>query len=300
MVLVFPVKSPEGKIHAFLVLGEKLAGIRYLKDDIDLLNMVTTATAIAIDRIKVQEDLIRKKIEAERLKELNKTKDRFVRMFTHELKNPLAAIKLHANLAEIRLDKLDTKSSNHLKYIDGESDKLNRLIENILDAGKIEEGMKSYKLEKVELNEVVHTALVEVQYQAKLKEQTLNFNNGDNKYIVNGESEAIERAVLNILTNAIKYSGEQTTVNVSIEIQDRSIGVRIQDSGKGIGKVQLEKIFIPYYRSENEADLKEKGTGLGLAIVKHIMDAHNGKIEVESEIGKGSTFTLWFPVIKNE
>jgi two-component system phosphate regulon sensor histidine kinase PhoR len=82
--------------------------------------------------------------------------------------------------------------------------------------------------------------------------------------------------------------------------QNGFTGIKVRDSGRGIEKIQLRKIFEPYYRSEKEAELKEKGTGLGLAIVKHIMDAHNGKVEVESQVGKGSIFTLWFPEIIDE
>ncbi|MBT8392427.1 MAG: hypothetical protein HKP17_12980 [Ignavibacteriaceae bacterium] len=300
MVLVFPVKSPTGIIHAFIALGTKLSGVRYLKDDIDLLRMVSTATAIAIDRIKMQEDLLREKLESERLEELNKMKSFFVSTITHELKNPLTAIKLHVDLAQMKLDKSSKKSLDPLKFIDGESDKLKRLIENILDAGKIETGMKYYKLKTIELNEIVCNVLKEMQYQAKLKKQSIYFSNNELKFYVNGDSDAVERAVLNIITNAIKYSDEQTAINVSIINQNDSVGARVCDKGKGIDKDQLAKIFKPYYRSENKSALKVEGTGLGLAIVKHIMDAHNGKIEVESEVGKGSTFTLWFPEVKNE
>jgi signal transduction histidine kinase len=174
------------------------------------------------------------------------------------------------------------------------------LIDNILDAGKIEKGMKSYALKKIELNKVVYEVLNELQYQANMKKQSIVFEENTNKFFINADSDAVERALINLLTNAIKYSNEHKTTNVSIQLKDDFVVIRVKDQGQGMGKEQLAKVFEPYYRSENEAELKAEGTGLGLAIVKHIMEAHNGKIEVESEIGKGSIFTLWFPVIKDE
>jgi signal transduction histidine kinase len=300
MELVFPVKSPTDDIHAFLALGSKKAGTRFLIDDVELLNAVTDTAALAIDRIKLQEDLIREHIEAERLEELNKMKSFFFESITHDLKNPLASIKMFVELLQMELSQPSEKSLKHLKIIDGESDKLRRLIDNILDAGKIEKGMKSYALKKIELNKVVYEVLNELQYQANMKKQSIVFEENTNKFFINADSDAVERALINLLTNAIKYSNEHKTTNVSIQLKDDFVVFRVKDQGQGMGKEQLAKVFEPYYRSENEAELKAEGTGLGLAIVKHIMEAHNGKIEVESEIGKGSIFTLWFPVIKDE
>lgn len=300
MVLVFPVKSPTGVIHAFLALGTKLSGLRYFQDDIDLLNTVTTAAALSIDRIKMQEDLVREKLEAERLEELNKMKSFFLQSITHDLKNPLTSIKMYVELLQMEMDQPSEKSLKRLNIIDGESDRLRRLIDNILDAGKIEKGIKTYKFEIIELNEIVCKVLNELKHQADMKKQTMIFDNSPIQFYINGDSDAVERAVINLLTNSIKYSDEYASISISILSQNGFSGIKVIDSGKGMEKIQLEKIFEPYYRSEKEAELKEKGTGLGLAIVKHIMDAHNGKVEVESEIGKGSTFTLWFPEIINE
>jgi len=300
MALVFPVKSPSSVIHAFLALGTKLSGVRYLKDDIDLLNTVTTATALSIDRIKMQEDLVREKLEAERLEELNKMKSFFLQSITHDLKNPLTSIKMYVELLQMELEQPSEKSLKRLSIIDGESNRLRRLIDNILDAGKIEKGIKTYKFEVIELNKVVCKVINELKHQAEMKKQTMIFDDSPVQFYINGDSDAVERAVINLLTNSIKYSDECASISISILNQSGFTGIKVKDSGRGMEKIQLGKIFEPYYRSEKEAELKEKGTGLGLAIVKHIMDAHNGKVEAESEVGKGSIFTLWFPEIKDE
>ena len=300
IVLVFPVKSPTGTVHAFLALGTKKSGTRYLKDDIDLLNTVSAATALAMERIKLQEELILEKLEAERLDELNKMKSFFVSTVSHELKTPLTSIKMFTELLHNKLSPQDEKSKDYLTIIDGESDKLRRLIDNILDFAKIEKGMKSYELKKVDLGELTCKVLNDLQYQITMAKQKVIFKEAEQKFFINADANALERAVINLITNAIKYSASQATTTVSIVSNNGFAGVRVQDEGQGISREQKEKIFNPFYRSDKESSLKAEGTGLGLAIVKHIMDAHNGKIEVESEVRKGSIFTLWFPVIEDE
>ncbi|MEJ2104385.1 MAG: ATP-binding protein [Ignavibacteriaceae bacterium] len=300
MVLVFPVKSPTGIVYAFIALGSKKSGTRYYKDDIDLLNTVAAATALAIERIKLQEELIFEKLEAERLEELNKMKSFFVSTVSHDLKTPLTSIKMFTELLQSKLSVHDEKSKSYLKIIDGESDKLRRLIDNILDFTKIEKGLKSYEMKKVDLAQITCRVVNDLQYQVKMAKQEIIFKEDERKFFIQADEDAVERAVVNLVTNAIKYSSPKAKTKVSILSKDDLVAVQVKDEGRGINREQQEKIFNPYYRSENETWLEAKGTGLGLTIVKHIIDAHNGKIDVESEVGKGSTFTIWFPAAKAE
>ena len=238
-------------------------------------------------------------MEAERLEELNRMKSFFVSTVSHELKTPLTSIKMFTELLQAKLSSQDEKPKEYLKIIDGESDKLRRLIDNILDFAKIEKGMKSYDLKNVNLTEMVSKVLNDLQYQVTMAKQKVIFKEAEQNFFIKADADALERAIINLITNAIKYSHSQTTTTVSIVSDDGFAGVRVQDEGSGMSREQQEKIFNPFYRSDKESSLKAEGTGLGLAIVKHIMDAHNGKIDVRSEVGKGSIFTLWFPVIKD-
>jgi len=296
MVLVFPVKSPTGIIHAFLVLGAKKSGARFLKDDIDLLNTVTAATALAIDRIKLQEELILEKLEAKRLEELNELKSFFMHTITHELKTPLTSIKLFTEKLQDKKDIPSGKSDFYLEVIEGESDKLRRLIDNILDYARIEKGMKSYNQKHINLTKVVKKALDSMKYQFMISKQSVELIIDSNEMIINADEEAVERAITNLLTNAIKYSSGESKTTVSVKKLKSSAGVEVKDNGRGISDEDLKNIFEPFRRLISVETKKIEGTGLGLAIVKHIMDAHNGRVEVESEIGKGSKFTLWFPI----
>ena len=300
MVLVFPVKSPTGIVYAFIALGSKKSGTRYYKDDIDLLNTVAAATALAIERIKLQEELILEKLEAERLEELNKMKSFFVSTVSHDLKTPLTSIKMFTDLLQSKLSVHDEKSKSYLKIIDGESDKLCRLIDNILDFTRIEKGLKSYEMKIVDLAQITCKVVNVLQYQVKMAKQEIIFKEEERKYFIEADEDAVERAVVNLVTNAIKYSDPNSTTYVSIRSDDGFTGVEVKDEGKGISSKQKEKIFDPFYRSDKESLLKAEGTGLGLAIVKHIMESHQGKIQIKSEVGKGSTFTIWFPAVQAE
>jgi len=298
MVLVFPIKSLTGLIHGFLVLGAKKSGARFLKDDIDLLNSVSAASALAIDRIKLQEELILEQHEARRLKELDEMRRQFINTMTHELKTPLTNIKLYTQMTEKNVETTASKTRENLKIIDGESDKLQSLIENILDYAKIEKGMMMYELKPIEIRTVILKVISSAQYQFRIQKQVLENKVSDQQIFINADSGAVERAVLNLLTNAVKYSQVNAKTIISTELNEDYFKIIIQDEGRGIPDEEIEIIFNPFSRAREESSNKTKGTGLGLAIVKHIMDSHNGKIKVESEPGRGSTFTLFFPLMK--
>jgi two-component system phosphate regulon sensor histidine kinase PhoR len=296
MVLVFPIKSPSGVIHAFLVMGEKKAGTRYFKDDIDLLNTVSTAAALTIDRIVLQEDLIREHLETERLKELNEVKSLFVSSMVHELKRPLSGIKMFTELLQFKKDDSPDSEKKYLSIIDGESEKLKRLINNILDNAMIEKGIKNYRFKRLEINSVVQKTVCDAEYLFKIKNQKIEVNLLYQKVMVDGDAEAIESMLTNLITNASKYSTENTKTTVTTFISENQIAIEIKDEGKGIAESELENIFQPYFRIKEKSSSMVDGTGLGLSIVKHIVEAHNGTIKVESAINKGTTFTIFLPL----
>ncbi len=296
ITLVFPIKSPTGIIHAFLVLGEKKAGTRYYKDDIDLLSTVTAAAALAIDRIILQEDLIRQKLEAERLEELNELKSFFMQGITHELKTPLTSIKIFTEKLKNHQLPVKDKSDFYLKVINGESNKLNGLIDNILVYAQIEKGMQTYQKSRVNLIQIVHKAVSSVQYQFMMRKQKLEVVIANDTIDIFADEKAVESAILNLLTNASKYSCEESKTILSVTKVNNNAIVEVIDNGRGISSEDLKKVFEPFVRLRDDVTRKIEGTGLGLAIVKHIMDEHCGRIEIKSELGKGSSFSLYFKI----
>ncbi len=300
MVLVFPIKSPSGVFHAFLVLGTKKSGARYYQEDIDLLNTVAATSALTIDRIKLQKELIIEHIESERLEELNKMKSLFVSNVSHELKTPLTAIKIFAELLKEKAGFESERSQEYLEIIGGESDRLRRLIDNVLDFAKIERGIKTYYMTVVELNHLSLEVLNFMQYQFKIKKINLIMDIGSDESFITADKDAVEEAMMNILSNAIKYSEQNTSITVSTFKRNSYVCFKVADEGIGISESDRKDIFKSFYRTKDTKAVKTEGTGLGLSIVKHIVEAHDGKIEVESKPGKGSIFTLLFPKLKKE
>jgi signal transduction histidine kinase len=296
MALAFPVKSPSGQVHGFIVLGKKKSDARYIKEDIDLLNSVSSTTALTIDRIQLQEELIREQLESERLEELNKIKSFFVSNVSHELKTPLTSIRIFAELLQNKKNIPKEKSSEYLNIIEGESERLRRLIDNVLDFAKIEKGIKTYEFNSISLNDIVDRTVRSVEYQFKVAKVLLKTEFCNEKLIVKADPDAVEEAVLNLLSNAIKYSPAKTKTTITTLVQNGNAVVNVKDEGVGIADEDVKSIFDPFIRTKNKKIVKAEGTGLGLAIVKHIIDAHNGKIDVKSEIGKGSTFSISIPL----
>jgi signal transduction histidine kinase len=300
IVLIFPVKSPSGEIHAFVVLGAKKAGSRFYNEDIDLLNIISATAALTIDRIKLQEELIIEHIESERLEELNKMKSLFVSNVTHELKTPLTSIKMFAELLKEKAGCESEKSQEYLEIIEGESDRLKRLINNVLDFAKIESGKRTYEMSMVDFNHISHEVLKMMQYQFKMSKIDLINKIDADAIFITADKDAVEEAMMNILSNAIKYSEQNTSVSVSTFKRNSYVCFEVVDEGIGISETDLKDIFNPFFRTKNNDIIKAEGTGLGLSIVKHIVDGHDGKIEVESKPGKGSKFTLIFPNLIRE
>jgi len=298
--LIFPVKSPSGEFHAFVVLGAKKAGYRFFEEDIDLLNTISATAAITIDRIKLQEELIIEHIESERLEELNKMKSDFVSNVSHELKTPLTSIKMFAELLKDKAGCESEKSQEYLEIIEGESDRLKRLIDNVLDFAKIERGIKTYEMSVVDFNHLSLEVLNMMQYQFKMSKIDLIKDIGADETFITADKDAVEEAMMNILSNAIKYSEQNISVTVSTFERNSYVCFEVVDEGIGISESDLKDIFNPFFRTKNNDVIKAEGTGLGLSIVKHIVDAHDGKIEVESKPGKGSKFTLLFPKLNKE
>ncbi len=295
--LVFPLKYSDGKPLGFFALGRKKSGLPFNKDEIDLLNSVATTVEITIERIRLQEKLIREQLEAERLEELNKIKSFFVSTVSHELKTPLTSIQMFTEMILNDEDISGEKIREYLTIINGETERLKKLIGNILNFAKIEKGLQIYNKAKVELNSVVEKVAQSMSYQFEMAKIEINLDPKDEPLIIFADADAIGDAVTNLLSNAIKYSPKNSTVKVRSFERNNFACVSVRDEGAGIAEEQIDKIFEPFYRAD-EANKMAEGAGLGLAIVKHIVQAHGGRIEVASKLGKGSKFILFFPLEK--
>jgi signal transduction histidine kinase len=230
---------------------------------------------------------------------LAELKSNFVSSVSHDLKTPLALIQLFAETLELGRLKNTERAHEYYRIINSEARKLTRLINNLLDFSKIEAGLRRYKREPVDLADLTRRVLDSLDGQFRHNQFAITPRlAGDVPVFI--DAEAAEQALENLLSNAMKYSPDNREILVEV---DRAGGygiVRVTDHGIGIpGRLQ-RKIFHKFYRIQTDAGTGPQGTGLGLAIVDHVMRAHGGFVRVDSEPGRGSTFTLHFPLYAGE
>ncbi|MCZ6775148.1 MAG: ATP-binding protein [Ignavibacteria bacterium] len=295
MALVFPMIAENSESLGFLVLGEKKAGTRFTTEEVDLLNNISTQAGLEIERLTLQVKLILEQAEKQRLEELNQLKSLLVSYVSHELLNPLSSIKVFSQLLNTRPRKLDRKSQDFVQTIEGETDRLARMVTNILDSAKIENREKVYFPKSVDLREITQDVLKSMTYQLKKAKFTVNLK-GRRAIPIFADPDAVKQTIINLVSNSIKYAGEKRYIQITLSRDARWALCSIEDRGLGIAKESQSHLFERYYRDPS-ASLHIQGVGLGLPLVKHIMDEHGGKIElVRSEVGKGSIFRLSFPL----
>jgi two-component system phosphate regulon sensor histidine kinase PhoR len=253
----------------------------------------------------LQQKLLLEHAESERLKELNELKSDFVSYVSHELRTPLTSIKMFAELLRTRQRKPDSKGMEYLRIIEGESDRLNHMVTTILDAARMDRDMNIYVFEDVDLVDAAKTALAAMRYQLdkqgfrvlflqKLAPRRRERTPGTT-LMITADREATVQAITNLISNAIKYSGKKKHLKILILRDGKFALCRVQDKGVGISPEVLPHLFDKFYRDPTHST-RVQGIGLGLPLVHHIMQAHKGTVEVESVPGKGSTFTLSFPL----
>lgn len=296
VMVAFLTLSEQGKALGFLALGPKKSRRRFTVEDIDLLTTVAVQAGLAIERIELQQRLMLEHAETERLEELSRMKSYFVSSVSHELKTPLTSIRMFAELLQSRPNIPAEKSREYLKIIEGETDRLTRLINNVLDFAKVERGLKEYTLIQCSINPIVESVLTTLQYQIQMRGFEWTTDLQENLPEITADPDAVAESLMNLVANSMKYSTEHRFIRISTFCRNGHVGVTVEDRGIGIARENLLHIFDPFYRVREETAHRAGGAGLGLALVKHIMDSHNGTIQVTSAPGQGTTVTLLFPI----
>jgi two-component system phosphate regulon sensor histidine kinase PhoR len=234
-----------------------------------------------------------------RLKKLEKMRVDFVANVTHEIKTPLSAILgFVETLREGAIDNRET-SMKFLGIIDEHAQRLNRLVDDLLIISDIELGEKRLFFESVPVEEAIKSALSITEPKAAKKGITVEKDIPEEMNPVIGDRDSLEQVFLNVLDNAVKFTPEAGTISVSaVKDEEDRLAVRITDTGTGIPKDEIPRLGERFYRVDKTRSRELGGTGLGLSIVKHLMNAHKGTIEIESQPGRGTTVTLRFPLFK--
>ena len=213
---------------------------------------------------------------------------------THEMRTPLSAIQGSSELIS-RYALTDEKRKQIAELINSESKRLARMIEVFLNVERLSAGEMELKREDIPIGPMVETCLERTRPLAQRKHIGLSLEPIPNDLHVTGDRELMEYACYNLLTNAVKYSPQRTEVKVSGRQDDGHIRIAVRDQGIGMDQKEVKKIFQKFYRTRRAEESGEAGTGIGLSIVQQIVEQHGGTIEVVSQPGAGSCFTLVLP-----
>ena len=227
---------------------------------------------------------------------LAEAKSTFVSNVSHELKTPLALIRLFAETLELGRVRSSDKAGEYYRIISNESRRLTQLINNILDFSRIEAGRKEYQFETTNVADVVREVIETYQYPLENAGFEIATDIEADLPAVRIDRDAMSQAVLNLVNNAVKYSDEVKHIDIRVRSRGSSVAVEVADKGIGIPGAEQEKIFEKFYRISTGLVHDRKGSGLGLALVRHIVKAHSGEIVVDSTPGKGSRFTVLIPM----
>jgi two-component system phosphate regulon sensor histidine kinase PhoR len=249
-------------------------------------------------------------LAVERERRLNALKTDFVANVSHELKTPLALVRMFGEMLQSGRVASEEKRKEYLDIIVNESERLSNLIENVLDFARVERGRGAYDFALAsgdDVGQVVARAVQVLRYRAERENVRLEIDVKDGLPECRIDERALQLAVINLIDNAIKY-GRKTgrdpdpvTVGVSVAREDGAIVIRVADDGPGIARGESERIFERFVRgraAQGSDGISVRGSGIGLALVKHIAESHGGTARVESEVGKGSTFILVLPAAK--
>lgn len=228
--------------------------------------------------------------------ELARLKSDFVSNVSHELRTPLSLILLYAETLELGRVKTQEKAQEYYRIIRKESERLSRLINNMLDFSRIEAGRKEYDFRETDIAELVRNTLEAYRYQIERHGFEFEQNIADSLPSLQVDREAIARALLNLVNNALKYSADERFLRVNLYGDNGVVKLEVVDRGIGIARREQAKIFEKFYRTGDPLVHNTKGSGLGLSLVRNITRAHGGEVAVESAPGKGSKFTLTLPV----
>lgn len=231
-----------------------------------------------------------------REKEISQMKTDFVSQVSHELRTPLSSINAYVEMLVDGEAKDEASRNEFYQIIKNEADRLGRLIDNMLNISRIEAGIVKVERSEVDFVKIVRDAVEVMQPQAMLKNITLIAKTGPMVYTAQADRDMILQVVLNLVSNAVKYTPENGRVTVSVENDDatRSVLVSVADTGLGIPPDDVEKVFEKFYRIDNYKRVA-KGTGLGLNLARHIVETvHKGQVGVSSKVGMGSRF--WFTI----
>ena len=273
--LAVPVKSHTGVVIGGLFFGHPKEA-RFTAEHEALIAVIASQAATGLDNAKLYEEIA----------VLNQKKDQFIGFASHELKTPITTIKGYLDL----LDSRDLPVREYLPRLKKQVLRLQEIVEELLDVSRIQAGKQEFQFQPMSLQSLIADGVETVSNENR----TIEMDLPEEAILFSGDPKKLAHVLANLLTNAVKYSDEGTTIYIKAIVLGNAIQISVRDEGIGIAPEHLSQIFNLYFRTTS-GKVKAKGMGLGLYISKEIAEGHSGKIWVESEPGKGSTFFVSLP-----
>jgi signal transduction histidine kinase len=307
MLLIVAAKTADGLeklVEDLLKIGnEQINSLRTaMKDRVELAERGARRENALYDELSrlnnelanLQRELTKKNIELEKL---NEEKNRFLGIAAHDLRNPLNAIQMYSEfLLEEAAGALDAEHLDFVSIIHSSSKFMLQLVDDLLDVAKIESGKLQLELEPTDLAALTQRNVVINSVMAAKKHISLNFRHESELPDLMLDKAKMEQVLNNLITNAVKFSNPGSSVETTLARSGDTAILSVADQGQGIPSHEVGKLFKPFQRTSVRSTDGEESTGLGLAIVRKIVAGHQGKVWVESEVGKGSTFYVSLPL----
>jgi two-component system, OmpR family, phosphate regulon sensor histidine kinase PhoR len=236
----------------------------------------------------------------QRDRQLKQLKEDFISNVSHELRTPLSLIRMFSEILALGRVSDEDKKLEYYRIIFTESDRMSRLILNLLDFANLIRGIESKHFETTNISQLVVKALEAYRHETQKEGFQLNLDAAPDIPDCYADPNAITMAFLNLLDNSVKYSGDQKYIDVKVRRNNGFVDLSVSDKGVGIPENEQQKIFDKFYRGSDPSVRRIRGSGIGLAITKHVAEMHGGAVLVESAPGKGSTFTLKIPIRNSE
>ncbi|MGE5197647.1 MAG: sensor histidine kinase, partial [Deltaproteobacteria bacterium] len=312
--VICPILPKEGN-KGILFVGTQNTDTSLTEGDEELITILANQLGQALENARLFEKIWRSQQELEQkveertraltlaldeVKAISKRKTDFISAVSHELRTPLTSIKGYAAiLTAEKLGALPPAAKERLEKINVHSDELVHMVNDLLDIARIEAGKTVMKMERLELKNIIANVADLISIQCKNKNIELVVDVQEDMPGVLADRSQLERVFINLLGNAVKFTPQNGKIIIRAKVKEGFAQIDIVDTGIGIPAEDLAKLFQEFYRVDNAINQQVKGTGLGLSLVKHIIEAHRGKIWVESAQNKGSIFSFTLPA-KND
>jgi hypothetical protein len=291
------ITDTHAMLSAPLKIGEKTVGVLGVGNSVterpfskharQLLMALADYAAIAIENARLYEGV----------QQANQAKSEFVSLVAHELRTPMTSIQGYADmLLKEACGPLSSQQTQFIQTIRGNVVRMGILVSDLQDVSRIETGHMQLERRPSDFEDVLRDALQAIQGQIRARGQQLSVDVQENLPQVNADPARLAQVLINLLSNAYKYTPEGGRIHVRVWRQGDDVHCAISDTGIGISAADQAKLFNKFFRSSNVEALEKPGTGLGLCIVKHLVELHGGRIGVESRLGKGATFVFTTPM----